>query len=336
MVLENFKNISIVGATGIVGTEIIKILAEREFPVSQVKALASKDSIGKEISYGLSRTLMVQDLDSHDFSRDDLSFFVAGSGVSHNLARKVALTGCIIIDNSSHFRSDDEVPLIIPEVNPHAIKQYKKTNIIANPNCSTVQMLVPLKPLHDFAKIRKIIVSTYQSTSGAGRAAMDELYEHTKEKFAFSSTKAKNFLRPIPFNCIPQIDEINSETGFSVEENKMILETKKILEDDTIEVYPTCVRVPVFVGHAESVTVEFKDEISVDDVYDLLNEVEGIILSRDDYRTQIEVVGYDDIFVSRVRQNSPNTISMWIVTDNIRKGAALNAVQIAELLQEFL
>jgi aspartate-semialdehyde dehydrogenase len=323
--------VSVVGATGLVGREVVRVLAEIKFPIRSVTALASFDSAGTEISYGISSRLTVKDIKEHDFSGDKIAFFVAGDGVSHSIAKKVASTGCIVIDNSAYFRMHSDVPLVIPEVNPHQIQNFNKCNIIANPNCSTIQMLLALKPLHDFAKIKKVFISTYQSVSGVGSDAVDELYERTKQKFIFNEQEPRNFPRPIEFNCIPQVGQIE-KNGFCDEEKKIIEETKKIMEDDSIQIIPTCVRVPVFACHGQAISVEFEESIKLKEIAEVLEDAKGIIFCDKNYKTQADSAGYNDVFVCRLRQNNSNTISMWTVADNVRKGAALNAVQIAQSL----
>ncbi|MDC0857184.1 aspartate-semialdehyde dehydrogenase [Rickettsiales bacterium] len=333
-------NIAVVGATGNVGRELLAILSERNFPVNNVYALASERSVNKKVSFGGS-TLLVQDLAKFDFSKADIALFSPGSSISKIYAPKAAAQGCIVIDNTSYFRMDKDIPLIVPEVNRSTLKDYSKTNIIANPNCSTIQMLVALKPLHDFAKIKRIVVSTYQSVSGAGKSAMDELFNQTKGVYENRKIAANNFTKPISFNVIPHID-VFLEDGSTKEEWKMINETKKIL-DQEIEVTATCVRCPIFVGHAESINVEFQNPISEDDAYRLLSEADGVIISdtRKDggYMTPKECVREDEVFISRLRKDNTveNGLNFWCVADNLRKGAALNTIQIAEcIIEDFL
>ena len=330
-------NVAILGATGAVGHEIITILEERNFPIENIYALASKRSVGKEVSFG-NKVLKVENVENFDFSSVDIAIFSAGSDVSEKWAPIAGDKGCIVIDNTSHFRMDPDVPLIIPEVNPEALEGYRNKNIIANPNCSTIQMLVPLKPLHDLAIIKRIVVSTYQSVSGAGKSAMDELWDQTRKMF-FNETEtqeSKNFNKRIAFNVIPQIDKFLDD-GSTKEELKMVNETKKIL-DSTIEVSATCVRVPVFIGHAESVNIEFENNISIDEIRDILGDTDGVSLvdniETETYITPIECVSDFSVFVSRLRLDHtvPSGINMWVVSDNLRKGAALNSVQIAEEL----
>jgi aspartate-semialdehyde dehydrogenase len=327
----------VVGATGNVGREILNILAEREFPADEVAAVASPRSSGTEIDFGDSgRLLKVRNIDHFDFAGWDMALFAAGSEVSRLHAPRAAAAGCTVIDNSSLYRMDPDVPLIVPEVNAHAIAGYTKRNIIANPNCSTAQMVVALKPLHDFAKIKRVVVATYQSVSGAGKAGMDELFEQSRNIFVGDSNEPHKFTKQIAFNVIPHIDDFLDD-GSTKEEWKMVVETKKIL-DPKIKVTATCVRVPVFVGHSEAINIEFENEISAKDAQRILRESPGIMLvdKREDggYVTPVEAVGEYATYVSRVREDSTvdNGLSLWCVSDNLRKGAALNAVQIAELL----
>lgn len=328
--------IAVVGATGNVGREILDILAERKFPVSEVVALASRNSQGKQVSFGETEILDVQVLDDYDFSDTDIALFSPGSAVSKIHAPRAADEGCVVIDNTSYFRMDPEIPLIVPEVNAEAMRGYAHRNIIANPNCSTAQMVMALKPLHMANPIKRVVVSTYQSVSGAGKDAMDELYEQTKGLYVHDSKEPKKFTKRIAFNVIPHIDSF-MEDGSTKEETKMVEETKKML-DENIEVTATCVRVPVFVGHSESVNIEFTNPITVEEVFDLLGDAEGVtVMDRREnggYMTPVECVGEDSVYVSRIRKDHtiPHGINMWIVSDNLRKGAALNAVQIAETL----
>jgi aspartate-semialdehyde dehydrogenase len=326
----------VAGATGNVGREMLNILAEREFPVDEIVALASRKSLGSEISFG-DKTLKTKDLDTFDFTGWDIALFAIGSDATKIYAPKAAAAGCIVIDNSSLYRYDPDVPLIVPEVNADAIVGYAKKNIIANPNCSTAQMVVALKPLHDRARIKRVVVSTYQSVSGAGKEGIDELWDQTKAIYnPTAHVPPKKFPRQIAFNVIPQID-IFLDDGFTKEEWKMVAETKKIL-DKKIKVTATCVRVPVFVGHSESVNIEFEEFLDWEEATDILREAPGIMVvdkrEPGGYITPIECVGDYATFVSRIRQDSTidNGLSMWIVSDNLRKGAALNAVQIAEVL----
>jgi len=328
--------IAIVGATGNVGHEMLNILAEREFPVDAIAALASRRSLGSEVSFG-EKTLVTQDLDTFDFSGWDMALFAVGSDATKKYAPKAAAAGCVVIDNSSLYRYDPDVPLIVPEVNTDAIEGYKNKNIIANPNCSTAQMVVALKPLHDRAKIKRVVVSTYQSVSGAGKEGMDELWDQTKSMYnPTDDVPAKKFQKQIAFNVIPHID-VFMEDGTTKEEWKMVAETKKIV-DPSIKVTATCVRVPVFVGHSEAINIEFEDFLDEDEARDILREAPGIMVidKREDggYVTPVECVGDYATFISRIRQDSTieNGLNMWCVSDNLRKGAALNAVQIAEVL----
>ncbi len=329
--------IVVVGATGNVGREMLNILAEREFPADEVAALASSRSAGSEIDFGDSgKMLKVRNIEHFDFAGWDMALFAAGSAVSRIYAPKAAAAGCTVIDNSSLYRMDPDVPLIVPEVNAHAIAGYTKKNIIANPNCSTAQLVVALKPLHDFATIKRVVVSTYQSVSGAGKEGMDELFEQSRNIFVGDTAEARKFTKQIAFNVIPHIDEFLDD-GSTKEEWKMMVETKKIL-DSKIKLTATCVRVPVFVGHSEAVNIEFENEISAADARRILREAPGIMLvdKREDggYVTPVECVGEYATYISRVREDPTveNGLSLWCVSDNLRKGAALNAVQIAELL----
>jgi len=326
----------VVGATGNVGREMLNILDERQFPVDQIAALASRKSLGTEISFG-DRTLKTQDLDTFDFSGWDIALFAIGSDATKIYAPKAASQGCVVIDNSSLYRYDPAVPLIVPEVNADAVTGYSAKNIIANPNCSTAQLVVALKPLHDRARIKRVVVSTYQSVSGAGKEGMDELWDQTKSIYNPTDSKpATKFQKQIAFNVIPQID-VFMEDGQTKEEWKMMVETKKIL-DPAIKVTATCVRVPVFVGHAESVNIEFHDFLDEDEARDILREAPGCMVvdkrEAGGYITPIECVGDYATYISRIRQDQTidNGLNMWIVSDNLRKGAALNAVQIAEVL----
>ncbi|HEX8533882.1 MAG TPA: aspartate-semialdehyde dehydrogenase [Allosphingosinicella sp.] len=327
----------VVGATGNVGREILNILAEREFPADEVAAVASPKSTGDEIDFGDSgETLRVKNIEHFDFAGWHMALFAAGSEVSKAYAPKAAAAGCTVIDNSSLYRMDPDVPLIVPEVNPEAIAGYRRKNIIANPNCSTAQMVVALKPLHDFARIRRVVVATYQSVSGAGKSGMDELFEQSRNIFVGQANEPVKFTKQIAFNVIPHIDAFLDD-GSTKEEWKMVVETKKIL-DPKIKVTATCVRVPVFVGHSEAINIEFENEISARDAQRILREAPGVMLvdKREDggYVTPVEAVGEYATYVSRVREDPTveNGLSLWCVSDNLRKGAALNAVQIAELL----
>lgn len=329
-------NIVIVGATGNVGREMLNILSEREFPVDKIAVLASRKSIGTEITFS-DNILKTQDLETFDFSSWDIALFAIGSEATTIFAPKAAKTGCIVIDNSSLYRYDPDVPLIVPEVNPEAIFGYTKKNIIANPNCSTAQMVVALKPLHDRARIKRVVVSTYQSVSGSGKEAIDELWNQTKGIYVPGQEVApKVYPKQIAFNVIPHIDKF-MEDGTTKEEWKMVAETKKII-DKSIKVTATCVRVPVFVGHSEAVNIEFEEFLDEDEARNILREAPGILVvdKRDNggYITPIECVGEFATYISRIRQDSTieNGLNLWCVSDNLRKGAALNAVQIAEVL----
>lgn len=327
--------VAIVGATGSVGREILTILSERGFPADTVVALASEKSEGEELDFG-DDTLTVQRLDTFDFAGVDISFFAAGSEISKDYVPKAAKAGSIVIDNSSLFRMDPDVPLIVPEVNADALENYDKKNIIANPNCSTAQLAVALKPLHDAAKIRRVVVSTYQSVSGAGKNAMDELFHQTKSVFVSEMMPGKVFPKQVAFNVFPEVGDFD-EAGNSGEEIKMAEEMKKILGPD-IKLTATCVRVPVFIGHSEAVNVEFEKPLEVETAKDLLKNGAGLIVSdledESEYMTPVDAVGDYATFVSRIRRDNtvPNGLNFWVVSDNLRKGAALNAVQIAEIL----
>jgi len=329
--------IVVVGATGNVGREILNILVEREFPFDEIAAVASGRSTGSIIDLGDSgKELKVQNIEHFNFAGWDMALFCAGSAVSKIYAPIAAAAGCTVIDNSSFYRMDPDVPLVVPEVNPEAIDGYRARNIIANPNCSTAQMVVALKPLHDAATIKRVVVATYQSVSGAGKAGMDELFEQSRNIFVGDSNSPVKFTKQIAFNVIPHIDEFLDD-GSTKEEWKMVVETKKIL-GSKIKVSATCVRVPVFVGHSEAINIEFEEEISAAEAQRILRESPGIMLvdKREDggYVTPVECVGEYATFVSRVREDPTvdNGLSIWVVSDNLRKGAALNAVQIAELL----
>ncbi len=326
----------VAGATGNVGREMLNILAEREFPVDEIAALASRKSLGTEVSFG-DKTLKTKDLDTFDFTGWDIALFAVGSEATKVYAPKAAAAGCVVIDNSSLYRYDADVPLIVPEVNADAIMGYAKKNIIANPNCSTAQMVVALKPLHDRATIKRVVVSTYQSVSGAGKEGMDELWDQTKAVYnPVQEVPPKKFTKQIAFNVIPHID-VFLDSGETKEEWKMVAETKKIL-DPSIKVTATCVRVPVFVGHSEAINIETEEFLDWQEAQDILRESPGVMLidkrEPGGYITPIECVGEYATYVSRVRQDSTveNGLNLWCVSDNLRKGAALNAVQIAELL----
>jgi len=330
--------VAVVGGTGNVGREMLQTLAQHEFPVDEVVPLASERSVGREVSYGEEETLKVRNLEKFDFKGFDLALFSPGAKVSAVHAPRAAAAGCIVIDNTSQFRMDPDVPLVVPEVNPDAIAGYTKRNIIANPNCSTIQMVVALKPLHDLARIRRIVVATYQSVSGAGKEAMDELYTQTKNIYTLESVEPHKFTKQIAFNVIPHID-VFMEDGSTKEEWKMKVETKKILDPD-IDVVATCVRAPVFVGHSEAVNVEFESAISEAEARSALGNAPGVVVldrrENGGYATPVECAGEDGVFVSRIRRDPTieHGLSLWVVSDNLRKGAALNAVQIAEHLVE--
>src|SRR5690349_5782150 len=327
--------VAVVGATGNVGREMLGILAERQFPASEVVAIASRKSQGTEVSYG-DRTLKVKALEHYDFSDVDICLMSAGGAVSKEWSPKIAAQGAIVIDNSSAWRYDADVPLIVPEVNADAVTGFRKKNIIANPNCSTAQLVVALKPLHDKAKIKRVVVATYQSVSGAGKDAMEELFAQTKSVYQLDEIEPKKFTKRIAFNVIPHID-VFMEDGTTKEEWKMVAETKKIL-DPKIKLTATCVRVPVFVSHSEAVNIEFEEPITADEAREVLRSAPGclVIDKRENggYVTPYEAAGEDATYISRIREDGTveNGLSMWIVSDNLRKGAALNAVQIAECL----
>ncbi len=331
--------VAVVGATGNVGREMLNILVEREFPVSEVHAVASARSAGREVSFGEDTVLKVQDLGKFNFKGIDIVLASAGSKVSEGFADKAAKAGAVVIDNSSFFRMDKDVPLVVPEVNPDAIKGYKKRGIIANPNCSTIQLVVALKPLHDLAGIKRVVVSTYQSVSGAGKEAMDELFNQTRALFSNGTPSREVFAKQISFNVIPQID-VFMDDGQTKEEWKMRVETQKIL-DKSIEVVASCVRVPVFVGHSETVHVEFKNPITAAQARKALQKAPGVVVidkpdMEDGFITPAEVAGEDAVYVSRIRKDpsAKNALVFWVVADNLRKGAATNAIQIAEVLSE--
>lgn len=329
-------SVAVVGATGAVGREMLNILDERDFPVSQVFAVASERSAGTEIKFG-DKKLTVENLENFDFSKTDIGLFSPGSSVSKIYAPKAAAAGCVVIDNSSQFRQDPEIPLIVPEVNPAAIIDCKNHGIIANPNCSTIQMLVALKPLHDFSPIKRIIVSTYQAVSGTGTAAIDELKDQSSQVLGGKATKAEVYPRQIAFNALPHID-VFEENGQTKEEMKMHNETRKILDDDEIMVSATAVRVPVVYGHSEAILIETENPIDPEKARELLATAPGVKLfddiSKADYPTAVDSAGKDDVFVGRIRKDlsNPNGLWLWVVSDNLRKGAALNSIQIAELL----
>ncbi|BBE74179.1 aspartate-semialdehyde dehydrogenase [Oharaeibacter diazotrophicus] len=327
--------VAVVGATGNVGREMLEILAERGFPADEVLAVASRRSQGTEVSYG-DKTLKVKALETVDFSQYDICLMSAGGAISKEWSPKIGAAGCVVIDNSSAWRMDPDVPLIVPEVNADAVAGFAKKNIIANPNCSTAQLVVALKPLHERATIKRVVVATYQSVSGAGKDAMDELFSQTRAIFVNDPVEPQKFPKRIAFNLIPQID-VFMEDGFTKEEWKMTAETKKIL-DPKIKLTATCVRVPVFVSHSEAVNIEFENPISADEARSILREAPGcLVVDKHEpggYVTPYEATGEDATYISRIREDITveNGLSMWIVADNLRKGAALNAVQIAEVL----
>jgi len=328
--------VAVVGATGNVGREMLQTLAERAFPIDEIVALASERSAGRQVSFGEDDVLDVRALADFDFKGFDVALFSPGGKVSAEHAPRAAKAGCVVIDNTSHFRMEPDVPLVVPEVNPEAIALHTKRNIIANPNCSTIQMVVALKPLHDAARIRRVVVSTYQSVSGAGKEAMDELFNQTRGIFVNDPIVKERFTKQIAFNVIPHID-VFMDDGSTKEEWKMAVETRKILDRD-IKVSATCVRVPVFIGHGEAVTVELANELSVSDARALMRQQPGLVVidhrADEGYVTPVEAAGEDAVYVSRVRKDPTvrHGLSFWCVSDNLRKGAALNAVQIAEHL----
>jgi aspartate-semialdehyde dehydrogenase len=327
--------VAVVGATGNVGREMLEVLAERAFPVDEVVPLASRRSQGTEVSFG-NKTLKCKTLDHYDFSDVDICLMSAGSTVSKEWSPKIAAAGAVVIDNSSCWRYDSDVPLIVPEVNADAVAGFRKKGIIANPNCSTAQLVVALKPLHDKATIKRVVVATYQSVSGAGKEAMDELFSQTKSVFTLEEFESKKFPKRIAFNVIPHID-VFMEDGYTKEEWKMVAETKKIL-DPKIKLTATCVRVPVFVGHSEAVNIEFENPITADEARDILRNAPGCLVidkrEAGGYATPYEAAGEDATYISRIREDATveNGLSLWCVSDNLRKGAALNAIQIAECL----
>jgi aspartate-semialdehyde dehydrogenase len=327
--------VAVVGATGNVGREMLSVLAEREFPASEVVAVASRKSQGMDCSFG-DKTLKVKALDHYDFSDVDICLMSAGGSVSKEWSPKIAAQGAVVIDNSSAWRMDPDVPLVVPEVNAAALDGFSKKNIIANPNCSTAQLVVALKPLHDAATIKRVVVATYQSVSGAGKDAMDELFSQTKAVFTLGDIEAKKFSKRIAFNVIPHID-VFMDDGYTKEEWKMVVETKKIL-DPKIKLTATCVRVPVFVGHSEAVNIEFEKPISADEAREILRKAPGCLVidkrEAGGYVTPYESAGEDATYISRIREDATieNGLQIWVVSDNLRKGAALNAVQIAEAM----
>ena len=328
--------VAVVGATGNVGREMLNVLAERQFPADEVYAIASRRSQGTEVSFG-EKTLKCRDLEKFDFSKVDFCLMSAGSTVSKEWSPRIGAKGCIVIDNSSCWRYDQDVPLIVPEVNADAVKGYTKKNIIANPNCSTAQLVVVLKPLHDAAVIKRVVVSTYQSVSGAGKEAMDELWQQTKSMYVpGTDIEPQKFPKQIAFNCIPHID-VFMEDGYTKEEWKMLAETKKIL-DPHIKLTATCVRVPVFVGHSEAVNIEFEKPLSAEDAREILRTAPGVLVvdkrEPGGYVTPVEAAGEFATYVSRIREDATveNGLALWVVADNLLKGAALNTVQIAETI----
>ncbi len=338
MARKNLYNIAIAGATGVVGREFLKILEQRDFPVGKIKLLASERSLGAKLVFK-GEELPVENLEEADFKGIHIGLFSPGASVSRVHAPRAAKAGTIVIDNTSEFRMYKEIPLVVPEVNPEDIALYRNRNIIANPNCSTIQMVVALKPIHDRFRIKRVVVSTYQSVSGAGKDAMEELSNQVKALFNMKSAEAKAFPHRIAFNCLPQIDSFLPD-GYTKEEMKMVSETKKIMHDDSIKITATTVRVPVFVGHSESVNIETEKEISPDAVRKALKKAPGITLADDPanavYPMPVDAQDEDNVFVGRIRRDDTiqNGINMWIVADNLRKGAALNAIQIAEILVE--
>ena len=330
-------DVAVVGATGAVGETMLEILAERNFPVNNVYPLASARSAGKKVAFG-SKQLTVQELDSFDFSQVQIGLFSAGASVSDRYAPRAAAAGCVVIDNTSRFRYEDDIPLVVPEVNPDAIRDYTNRGIIANPNCSTIQMLVALKPIHDAAGIERINVCTYQAVSGTGKEAMEELAAQTAQLLNAKEAVAEVYPKQIAFNVLPHID-VFQDNGYTKEEMKMVWETRKIMGDDTIQVNPTAVRVPVFYGHSEAVHIETRDKLTADQARDLLASSPGIVVldDREDggYPTAVtEGANRDPVYIGRIREDisHPRGIDMWVVADNVRKGAALNSIQIAEML----
>ncbi|MBE9531360.1 MAG: aspartate-semialdehyde dehydrogenase [Proteobacteria bacterium] len=334
--MKELYNIAVAGATGMVGTEILKILEERDFPVGELTLLASERSAGSKLDFK-GEKIVVKLLEDESFEGVDIALFSPGGSVSAIYAPKAAAAGAVVIDNTSHFRMDPDVPLIVPEVNPEALSSYVRKNIVANPNCSTIQMVVALKPIHDHAYIKRIVVSTYQAVSGAGKVAVDELSKQTRALLSMKDVKKEVFPHRIAFNCLPQID-VFMDDGYTKEEAKMVNETRKIFEDDSIGVSATAVRVPVFIGHSESINIETEDEITPDEVRELLNAAPGVVVVDDPkesvYPMATDAAANDDVLVGRIRADDSveNGINLWVVADNLRKGAALNAVQIAELL----
>lgn len=337
--MKNKIDIAVVGATGAVGEVMLSVLAQRKFPVGKIYALASHRSIDKTVQFGR-KTLEVEDLAEFDFSKTKIALFSAGGAISAEYAPKAAAAGCLVIDNTSHFRYEKDIPLVVPEVNPEALADYKNRMIIANPNCSTIQMVVALKPIHDAVGIERINVATYQSVSGSGRKAITELVNQCTDLLSGKPVEKNVYSHQIAFNVIPQID-VFQENGYTKEEMKMVWETRKLLNDETIQVNPTAVRVPVLYGHSEAVHIETKKKITAIDARKLLEKAPGVTVidkdSKDKYPTAVTSgVNNDDVYVGRIREDisHPRGLNLWIVSDNIRKGAALNAVQIAELMIE--
>jgi aspartate-semialdehyde dehydrogenase len=335
-VAKKSYNVAVVGATGAVGNEMIKVLEERDFPVNEIKLLASFRSAGEKLTF-CGEAVPVQVLAEESFEGVEIGLFSAGGSISEKFAPTAGRVGCVVIDNTSAFRMDPEVPLVVPEVNAHAIAQYTGKNIIANPNCSTIQMVVALKPIHDVARIKRVVVSTYQAVSGTGKEAIEELEQQTRAIFTHQEIKKAVYPHQIAFNCLPHID-VFLENGYTKEEMKMVNETKKIMEDDSIRVTATTVRVPVFYGHSESVNIETEKKMTLQEVREILSKAPGVVVEDDPslskYPLAIHAAGRDETFVGRIREDESieRGINMWIVSDNIRKGAALNAVQIAEIL----
>lgn len=331
-------NVAVVGATGAVGREMVKVLEERNFPVKNLKLLASERTAGERIEFK-GEEILVEVLDEQSFKGIDIGLFSPGAKISAIYAPIAAKAGAVVIDNTSHFRMEPDVPLVVPEVNPHAIKDYEKRGIIANPNCSTIQMVVALKPLHDYAKIKRVVVATYQSVSGAGKEAMDELHDQVVSILNMKEFKPKVFPHQIAFNLFPHID-VFMENRYTKEEMKMVNETKKIMEDPSIEVSPTTVRVPVFIGHSEAINVEFEKPITVEKAIELWERAPGVVVldnpQKNEYPMPVLAAGRDEVFVGRIRQDFTvkSGLNFWCVADNLRKGAATNAVQIAEILAE--
>lgn len=330
-------DVAVVGATGAVGETMLSILAERDFPVGQLYPLASSRSAGKKVEFN-GQMLNVEDLATFDFNKAQIGLFSAGGDISAQFAPKAASAGCVVIDNTSHFRYDDDIPLVIPEVNPHAVSEYKKRGIIANPNCSTIQMLVALKPIYDAAGISRINVATYQAVSGTGKKAIEELASQTAALLNGKDASRKVYPKQIAFNALPHIDTFQ-RNGYTKEEMKMVWETHKIMEDDEIKVNPTAVRIPVFYGHSEAIHIETRTHLDVADARELLEQSNGIKvldeLTDGGYPTAVtEAATHDEVYVGRLRADisHENGLNMWVVADNIRKGAALNSVQLAEIL----